>query len=391
MCTSPSASASMLALHALQNASADVRLHQALCAADVGAALRTAACTLPPSAAAIARGALSNIEQLSWMVDDLTTGNGVGSPQAAPCPPDVDQTFTALPQPPPPPDAASGDAPVGVGGVSHRALPPLCQQLREWNSLGAKRRGVQGLSTVLSARSLDAATALELLRRGDTVACVLDLLYPPGSAAAAQLASAGAGGVGGGKIGPSPSQTDVPLRDGCLHLLGLIAHLGGSELLTPLPRIAAALGGALVASEPSVRAHAAAFWRAASVWAPFAAALVKLIFPLGAVRSAGVTVDATNSSFTNGLNVLLGLANNPHHPHPLGGAAPPPDLMTLGVHASVQLESAACALAHILQHDTLDALWTSAPDTLAYLIKLDDEAVGRLIALPAQMRAAKVA
>ena len=98
-------------------------------------------------------------------------------------------------------------------------------------SSGDAGRGVAALATVLSSRSLDAGTALELLRRGDTTACLLELLYPEGTAAAAQLASTTQGGSVGGKVGPPPAQTDVALRDGCLHLLALIAHLGGFGLL----------------------------------------------------------------------------------------------------------------------------------------------------------------
>ena len=35
-----------------------------------------------------------------------------------------------------------------------------------------------------------------------------------------------------------------------------------------------------------------------------------------------------------------------------------------------------------LQHAGLRPLWTSAPETLAYLIKLDEEQVERILALP---------
>ena len=37
--------------------------------------------------------------------------------------------------------------------------------------------------------------------------------------------------------------------------------------------------------------------------------------------------------------------------------------------------------------EELRALWTSMPDTLAYLIKLDDRQAAALLALPGQMRA----
>ena len=123
------------------------------------------------------------------------------------------------------------------------------------------------------------------------------------------------------------------------------------------------------------------------MWPAFAAALCKLIFPLGSVRSAGIGVAGSNSSFTNGLNVLLGLANNPHHPHPLGASALPPERTILGVHAGRQQEAATYALANVLQHRSLTPLWTTEPERLAYLIKLEEEQIARVLMLPAQLKA----
>ena len=355
-----------------------MRLYNALTAAGAVEMLREAAGTIAPDVATIARGALANVEQLTWIHEDKLDHNGEPSAPATPRPPDIPGAHRAPPAPPASADGSGGDAGVdGLIGVSHRALPQLCQQLMSWNPTAARRRGVAALAKVLSSRSLDPGTALELLRRGDAVTCLLDILYPDDSPAAAQLADCVSDRGSGGRIGPPPAQTDVPLRDGALHLLALIAHLGGLELLQPVPRIAAALGGALVASEPSVRALAATFWRAATVWETFGAALAKAVFPLGAVRAAGMRVESPGA-FTNGIAVVLALAKPP-----ADGSAP--EMMHLGVLASIVQEAAAGALANTLLHDALRPLWTTAADTLAYLVKLDDKQVARLRALPAQM------
>ena len=49
---------------------------------------------------------------------------------------------------------------------------------------------------------------------------------------------------------------------------------------------------------------------------------------------------------------------------------------------------AACALANTLKHVALRPLWTSLPDTLGYLMKLEDAQVERLLALPRLLQSA---
>jgi hypothetical protein len=375
VCVSSSQASSTLALHVLQNASADVRLHSELLEAGVTDILREAAATLPPNAATIARSALANLEQLTWIQEDARGEHG-GEPTQPinPKPADIANAYRSAPTPPSAPNSDSSI--MGVVGVSHRAVPQLCQQLMAWSPINAKRRGVQALAEVLGSRSLEPATALELLRRGQVIECLLDILYPEGTAASQQLAYASVTSTGGGKVGPPPEQSDGPLRDGSLHLLALIAHLGGFELLQPLPRIASALGGALVAAEPSVRAHAAAFWRAVTVWEAYAAALARAIYPLTAVRSAGIRVDMDVGAFTSGITILRTLSTPPTSLH--------------GIPVNNLQEAAAGALANVLQHGNLKPLWTTSPDKLAYLTRLDDEQVKALVAIASQLKAGTI-
>ena len=50
-------------------------------------------------------------------------------------------------------------------------------------------------------------------------------------------------------------------------------------------------------------------------------------------------------------------------------------------------QAAAGALANTLAHPALRPLWTTTPETLAYLVKLDEEQVARIRALPAKLSA----
>jgi hypothetical protein len=308
---------------------------------------------------------------------------------------------------------------LGVSGVSHRALPQLCQQLEPYCPLTTRRRAVLGLGEVLRGRSLDAGTALELLRRCQCVPLLVDLLYGGagtdqphphhggggggggfGSGSGSSGGSGGSGSGGGaqgpggaaavpgvgprtsaavaalsatkgsGRVAPAPTQPDAVVRDGALHLLAQIAYLGGLDLLTPVQTITAALGGALVSTEPSARAQAAEFWRAASVWEVYAGAFARAIFPLGGVRSAGVRVEG-QGAFTNGIAVLLALTRREHE----GG---------WGTSLACA-QAAAAALVNTLEHSALRPLWTTRPETISYLIRLDDDQIARIRELPARL------
>lgn len=268
------------------------------------------------------------------------------------------------------PDGTDG----AIGLLSHRALPQLCVQLDGRCPLSARRRALSGLAAVLRSRSLDAGTALELLRRCGAVGHLLEILREdikdsPASTPAS-IATAARGSSGGGRVGPPPSQSDAALRDGALHALGLIAHLGGIELLQPPNKLTAVLAGALFADDVCTRAHAAVFWRAATVWESYANDLARAIFPLGAVRSSGVRIEG-HGAFTNGVGVLLALS--------AGGTGEGGVASRAGVECAL---AAAGALANTLQHAALRPLWTSAPEKLAYLLMLDDEQVKRILALP---------
>ena len=74
------------------------------------------------------------------------------------------------------------------------------------------------------------------------------------------------------------------------------------------------------------------------MWTSFAAALARAIFPVGAVRSAGVRVEGTGA-FTNGLAVLLALTRREHE----GG---------WGTSLPCA-QAAAAALVNALQHSSL--------------------------------------
>ena len=52
-----------------------------------------------------------------------------------------------------------------------------------------------------------------------------------------------------------------------------------------------------------------------------------------------------------------------------------------------QQEAATYALANVLQHRSLTPLWTTEPERLAYLIKLEEEQIARVLMLPAQLKA----
>ena len=69
---------------------------------------------------------------------------------------------------------------------------------RDWSPPAARRRGVIGLAEVLRARSLDASTALELLRRAGVTTRLVELLYEEGALAAASA---------GGSVSPDPAIT----------------------------------------------------------------------------------------------------------------------------------------------------------------------------------------
>ena len=302
-------------------------------------ALRAAAAIHPPSVAAVACGALANIAQLS----ERKAAAAQTEPCAAAVPRTAGIRHASLPltpdgsSKPPPPPATSGAAAggggisacgaMGLGGVSHRSVPQLCVLLQEWSPAGAQRRGVLALAETLRSRSLDAGTALELLRRCGLVRRLLELLHEPHGLL--EAATAAATGAGAGRVGPPPSQPDELLRDGSVHLLALVAHLGGSDLLAPLPLLTAVLGGALISGEPNTRAQAAAFWAAACVWEGYANALARAIFPIAVVRSAGVRVEG-HGAFANGIAVLLALSA--FHPSQVRSLAP---LLVTGTAAAV--------------------------------------------------------
>ena len=377
--TSPTSS--ILALQAVQNASADPRTQAALREANVMEVLAEAAATLPPQAAAMACGAIANLEQLRQQSEEAEQFE---TPQhATPRPADIPVEHPFSPTPPRCTEASlqgGGGAAstvltsLGVTGVSHRALPQLCCQLSDFCPLVTRRKAVIGLAEVLRSRSLDAGSALELLRRCGAIDRLIDILFDDGTGetTAGGAVAGPAQGLGGGstssRVAPPPTQPDAVLRDGCLHLLVLIAHLGGLELLCPVQRVTAALGGALVSTEPSARAQAADFWRAVAIWEVFAESLARAIFPLGAVRSAGVRVEGTGA-FTNGVAVLLALTRREHE----GG---------WGTSLACA-QSAAAALVSSLAHPNLQNLW-KAP-TLGYLIKLDDQQIAGIRELPAKL------
>lgn len=410
---SPAGSA--LALYAIQNATADPRVYETLIEAGVLEALMEAAATLPQPVSAIACGAIANLDQLRQRAEEV---EALEPPAPAmPRRPDLTPRYALVAPTPPRSDASQHGgsngcasstsagpaastaggcsfsftscgpssvssssvlASLGVVGVSHRGIPQLCCQMRDFCPLATRRRAVSGLAEVLRSRSLDAGSALELLRRCGAVNRLLELLYESGGGGGGLAGGNGEGGAAAaaaealsntsGRVAPPPTQPDAALRDGCLHLLTLIAHLGGLDILRPLNRITAALGGALVSTEPSARAQAAEFWRAATLWESTAGALARAIFPLGGVRSAGVRVEGSGA-FTNGVAVLLALTRREHE----GG---------WGTSLPCA-QAAAAALVNTLTHPSLRPIW--ATPTLGYLIKLDDEQVARIMELPARL------
>ena len=111
------------------------------------------------------------------------------------------------------------------------------------------------------------------------------------------------------------------------------------------------------------------------MWEAVANALARSIFPIGAVRGAGVCIEA-HGAFTNGVGVLLALTAA-HH------AAPSVYHAEAGLACA---QAAAGALANTLAHAPLRHLWTTSPDTLGYLLKLDESQVERIRALPEKLR-----
>ena len=138
--SAPQPAAAALALHALRNATADIRLRDALASDETNApdALRAAAVALAshPDAADLAYGALANLQQLDVFCDDGSPPRAEkGGPPRRPRRSDL-----AAPHAPPPPHVP---APPGAAAGGARAIPRLCQQLQPWASAAARRRGAR--------------------------------------------------------------------------------------------------------------------------------------------------------------------------------------------------------------------------------------------------------
>ena len=408
VCISPEPATAALALCTVQNTAADIRLSAMLhelevlptpractpcmaihahpltciaCLAQVLPTLREAAATLPAELSSIACGAIANLMQLEQQAAEAMAEAQAGEPRPphASCrAPEGPHPHAALPPPPAERGSAEEEGHVArpLEGVSHRSVPRLCVMLAPWAPAAVQRRGMAGLRRVLSARSVDAPAALELLRRCGTAARLMDLLQEGPS-------DDGGGAPRSGWVGPPPAQPDASLREGAMHLLALISHLGGIELLTPIDRVCAIMGGALLSPATATQLQAAAFWRAASVWHQFAAALGRAIFPLEAVRTTGFLPTrgggggGRSGMYTSGLGVLRAMALHP----PAGGSTAPRDASALTTDESVSL-AAACALAHVLQHAPLRPLWTTEPEKLSYLTRIDEPEAISLLALP---------
>ena len=362
-------------------------------------------------------------------------GAGLGAGRVRVAPPDARGALRD--PPPPPAEVVLFEASVPPASRSYRAIPTLCVQLQPWSPLRTRRRAACLLASTLRARSLDAEAALELLDRGEVTARLLALLQADESesslaetlgaaGAAAPLETGGAGGVGGaiaaaiavaGEGGAPPAtpaprsrgappsvrssappstgapptgggglstavaqlQPDRALRDACLACLALVAHIGGRELLSPAA-CAPPLCGALISAEPSTRLLAACFWRSACAYEGLAAALAKSIFSVASVRAAAIPFKGggrRGGAYTNGIAVLraLALAAPPREGGDAAGAAAG---AAAGVAAAEAVpadlaHAAACALCNLLRHESIRPLWTTAPDRLAYLVRLSSD------------------
>ena len=332
--SAPQPAAAALALHALRNATADIRLRDALASDETNApdALRAAAVALAshPDAADLAYGALANLQQLDVFCDDGSPPRAEkGGPPRRPRRSDL-----AAPHAPPPPHVP---APPGAAAGGARAIPRLCQQLQPWASAAARRRGALGLADVLAARSLDGAAALALIDACDAVPLLLGVLGVGDDASATNFVAA------------PPAQPDAAVRDASLLCLALVARLGGAALLEK-GAVVGVGAAALLSPETRTRLCGCVLLASLAVWEDYAAAVAKQIVNAAAASSAGIGVKASGGAYTSGLAVLCALADDE------GG----------GEVAA----AAAAAAANVLLHGSAIASVWERP-SLPYLVRID--------------------